>query len=118
MSKEEEKKVVDINEEDVKEVKKEKKGFKFHLPKVSKNTIASGAKHVGEVVVDSALITVTSLATLAVVCKVIGVDKDSLDRKEVTDSEPEQIPVTTETPIEMEATEVPEAETEEVPTEE
>lgn len=117
MSKEEEKKVVDINDEDVKEVKKEKKGFKSHLPKVSKNTIVSGAKHVGGVVVDTALITVTSLAMIAAVSKVIGADKDSSDRKEVTDGEPEQIPVTTETPIEVEATEVPEAETEEVPTE-
>lgn len=117
MSKEEEKKVVDMDVVDVKEVKKEKKGFKFHLPKVSKNTIISGAKHVGGVVVDTALITVTGLATIAAVSKVIGADKDFLDRKEVTDGEPEQIPVTTETPIEVEATEVPEAETEEVPTE-
>lgn len=118
MSKEEEKKVVDLKEEDVKEVKKEKKGFKFHLPKVSKNTIVSGAKHVGAVVADSALYAVTFAATVAVICKVAGVDKNSSDTKEVTDGEPEQIPVTTETPIEMGATEVPEAETEEVPTEE
>ena len=118
MSKEEEKKVVDINEEDVKEVKKEKKGSKFHLPKVSKNTIVSGAKYFGVIVVDAALATVTSLAIVAAVSKVKGADKDSSDRKEVTDGEPEQIPVTTETPIEVEATEVPEAETEEVPTEE
>lgn len=117
MSKEEEKKVVDLKEEDVKEVKKEKKGFKFHLPKVSKNTIVSGAKHVGAVVVDSALYTVTFVAIIGAVCKVAGADKNSSDTKEVTDGEPEQIPVTTETPIEMEATEVPEAETEEVPTE-
>lgn len=117
MSKEEEKKVVDLKEEDVKEVKKEKKGFKFHLPKVSKNTIVSGAKHVGSVVVDAALCTVTCVAIIGAICKVAGADKNSSDTKEVTDGEPEQIPVTTETPIEMEATEVPEAETEEVPTE-
>lgn len=117
MSKEEEKKVVDVKEEDVKEVKKEKKGFKFHLPKVSKNTIVSGAKHVGSVVVDAALCTVTCVAIIGAICKVAGVDKNSSDTKEATDGEPEQIPVTTETPIEMEATEVPEAETEEVPTE-
>lgn len=117
MSKEEEKKVVDLKEEDVKEVKKEKKGFKFHLPKVSKNTIVSGTKHVGTVVVDAALCTVTCVAIIGAICKVAGADKNSSDTKEVTDGEPEQIPVTTETPIEMGATEVPEAETEEVPTE-
>lgn len=101
----------------LRKLKKEKKGFKFHLPKVSKNTIVSGAKHVGAVVVDSALYTVTFVAIIGAVCKVAGADKNSSDTKEVTDGEPEQIPVTTETPIEMGATEVPEAETEEVPTE-